>query len=462
MNGNTERLGTTNANFEGRTAHQLREQLDAQGHGGDFNEAFRQWSDVAADFDRIGEYLDTAIKKAAAAHTGTAADASQAAVTPLAEYTRQAREQALAIGSTVSVQGLAHRSVRWDTPENPAAGPPAKEGFESFLPSEWTGHSDRVDVYEEENRVARQAMSAYQDESNARLQSIPAFAPPPPADYALGSDAIATPLENGDPSLSPSSPGGGNDGGPGGGWTSPNNALPAGPDGSGGSGGSGSGFGGGSGGIAGPDGSNGGGSRPGGYGPAPAPGIGTDSNAPGGGPSVPVAPGGNLPHPGGYPPGGPPPGQGGFAPGGGFGGPGVPGGGRAGGPGGPPGGRPGGFGPGGGPGGRVPGGLNGGRMPGGFGPGAGFGPGGPGSPGGGFGPGGPSGVGGSSGGRLPGGGFGPAGGGAAGGAGMAGGGAGGRGGDGEEDKEHQRADYLLEDADVFGDDRKVAPPVFGA
>ncbi|WP_159447791.1 hypothetical protein [Streptoalloteichus hindustanus] len=31
----------------------------------------------------------------------------------------------------------------------------------------------------------------------------------------------------------------------------------------------------------------------------------------------------------------------------------------------------------------------------------------------------------------------------------------------EEDKEHQRPDYLLEDPDVYGDDRKVAPPVIG-
>jgi hypothetical protein len=40
-------------------------------------------------------------------------------------------------------------------------------------------------------------------------------------------------------------------------------------------------------------------------------------------------------------------------------------------------------------------------------------------------------------------------------------GAGGRRGEDEEDQEHYSPDYLLEDDDVFGDDRKVAPTVIG-
>lgn len=39
-----------------------------------------------------------------------------------------------------------------------------------------------------------------------------------------------------------------------------------------------------------------------------------------------------------------------------------------------------------------------------------------------------------------------------------GGGAGSR---GEEDKEHQRPEYLIETEDIFGDVRTVAPPVIG-
>ncbi|TWP53083.1 PPE domain-containing protein [Lentzea tibetensis] len=47
-------------------------------------------------------------------------------------------------------------------------------------------------------------------------------------------------------------------------------------------------------------------------------------------------------------------------------------------------------------------------------------------------------------------------------AGAGAGGAGGRGqGQGEEDIEHQTADYLVETEDVFGDERLVAPPVIG-
>ncbi|MEU5691325.1 PPE domain-containing protein [Actinosynnema sp. NPDC020468] len=49
-----------------------------------------------------------------------------------------------------------------------------------------------------------------------------------------------------------------------------------------------------------------------------------------------------------------------------------------------------------------------------------------------------------------------------GGAGMAGGGgAGGHAGEGEEDVEHKSADFLVETADVFGDERRVAPSVIG-
>lgn len=40
------------------------------------------------------------------------------------------------------------------------------------------------------------------------------------------------------------------------------------------------------------------------------------------------------------------------------------------------------------------------------------------------------------------------------------GGPAGRGSSGE-DKEHQRPHYLIEMNDIYGDDRKVAPPVIG-
>ncbi|MGH3759811.1 MAG: hypothetical protein ACRDTB_18865, partial [Actinophytocola sp.] len=40
-------------------------------------------------------------------------------------------------------------------------------------------------------------------------------------------------------------------------------------------------------------------------------------------------------------------------------------------------------------------------------------------------------------------------------------GAGGRRGDGEDDEERYAPDYLLETEDVFGDDRRVVPPVIG-
>ncbi|MBB5906948.1 hypothetical protein [Actinoalloteichus hymeniacidonis] len=205
----TERLRTTAASFENRTAYELRNQLDAVGYGGDFGKAWREWVEVAYDFEYIGEYLDAAIKKAAAAHSGLAADASQNAVTPLAEFTRQAKEQALAIGSAVSGQGLSHKVVRRAAPLNPAPGPPAKEGFENVLPSSWTGHGDRVEHYEDENRAARSAMYAYQDASNEQLRSFPVFDPPPAVEYRVSEAVPTLPNADDEPSVQPSSVAGG-------------------------------------------------------------------------------------------------------------------------------------------------------------------------------------------------------------------------------------------------------------
>ncbi|MBB4676555.1 hypothetical protein [Crossiella cryophila] len=113
-----------------------------------------------------------------------------------------------------------------------------------------------------------------------------------------------------------------------------------------------------------------------------------------------------------------------------------------------------GGGPGGGGGysGGAGGGGFGGAVPGGFGPGGGA--------GGGLGAGGSAGVG-----RAGGAGFGPAGGGVAGRPGASGMGGMPMGGAGagrkEEDEEHERASFLMETEDIFGDHRSVAPPVIG-
>ncbi|ASO22992.1 hypothetical protein AHOG_26970 [Actinoalloteichus hoggarensis] len=466
-------LSTTSASFEGRTARDLKSAVSGAGHGGSFHDSYAQWSNVAITFGDIGDYIDSALSKAAGAHSGAASDASQGAVAPLAEYARQGQAQAEAIRDVMSLQNLEYTTARLDTPDGQES-PPPKEGFEWVLPSQWTGHGDRMDAYEAENQAARDAMYAYQNETNARLSSVPLFEEPPEVMYSAkgstptdvspdGGSVITTPPTGGGPGSGGwgGLPGGSGDGGP----PSPGGGSGLTPPG---------------GGISPPGGGGGHGvTPPGGHGVTPpggaAPGISPDHHTPsptpvGPGPGAQVPPG----HVGPTPPGGGygQPGPGGFLPGG----PPSPGGpgGQAGGPGG---GRlPGGVG---GPGGaRVPGGIGGGfgggpgggRLPGGFGPGGagGFGPGGPGA--GGFGPGGPGAGGmtgaGGPGARLPGGfgpaggGFGPGGGGAAGG-GMAGGGAGGRGGPGEEDKEHKRADYLLETEDVFGDGIKVAPAVFG-
>ncbi|APU12290.1 hypothetical protein [Actinoalloteichus fjordicus] len=402
------------------------------------------WDHIADRFLAVGEYIESSMAVSRELYHGAASDQFRNSSSPLAVYAIEARDQAaqvaMAIQAQAAYQAVAKAIV-------PIGSPKPEKGFIDSITFGLNGHNDEVKKYDEENQRARDVMTHYQSSTNSTLVALRGFDPPVNtrvtiADPSLRRADDGMPSTFGDSSL----PGGGTDGG--------GSGVPGGGSEGGSHGGShgGGDYGGGSGGSGG---------RGDGPGYSAPPTIGPDFNSPG-----PVQPS-PIGAPLGPPNAGPPPGYfgppgGGPVPPSGFGAPHGPNGNGANpggrgpggvgghGPGGP-GGWPGGFG-------GLGGGPGGGRIPAGFGPGSGggFGPG-SGGPGGGFGPGGSSG-----GGRLPGG-FGPAGGGAGGmGGGVAGGGgAGGRGGAGEEDKEHQRADYLIEMDDVFTDGTKVAPAVFG-
>lgn len=394
----------------------------------------RSWTKIGNTLANLQSSLQNANSKSEIAWQGEAAGSARGYFAGVAKWSGDAAQAAQLTGNKLASQQQAAETAKNSMP--PPVEFSTADAYKMFFsepnPFKWAETVDKIEAKFEEKQQAHERAAEVMNTMSTGFQesgsTMPAFAPPPPMDGgggqnvqppgtgdptknggnppnignigpgSVGTSGIKPPGGGGDTNLSGWVPGGGNGGGPGGGG-----------------------------------GGNGGGQYPGG-GPGQYPGGGPFPGGPGG-------PGGRP----GIPPGGRP-GQG--LPGGGRGGLGGTGGGRGGG--------------GGGGGGGMPGGGRGGMG---------------GGPGGmaaakGFGPGGSSGMLGESGNRSGAGGFGPAGsggmggGGGAGRGGAAGMGAGGMGaggakGQGDEDKEHKAASYLVETEDVFGDGTMVAPPVIG-
>ncbi|AUS79707.1 hypothetical protein C1701_16715 [Actinoalloteichus sp. AHMU CJ021] len=94
---------------------------------------------------------------------------------------------------------------------------PKKEGFEVILPSNWTGHGDRMEAYEAENDAAREVMQTYQNETNNVLMSVPSFEEVPSTTYSAKGTTNPESIGNGIPGGAPSVPSVGGSGGGGGG-----------------------------------------------------------------------------------------------------------------------------------------------------------------------------------------------------------------------------------------------------
>ena len=393
------------------------------------------WTKIGNALVDLQSNLTKATEASKDAWQGKAAGAAQGYFAGVAKWSGDAAQAAQLTGNKLSAQQNAAENAKNSMPEPVefSTADAYKMFFSEPNPFKWADTIDKIEAKFEEKQAAHEQAAEVMNTMSTGFQeagsTMPAFAPPPPMDGGGGGENVPPP-GTGDPSKTGSNPpnignigpGTGNRGlgdlgtsgikTPGGGGdTNQSGWIPGGgTGGGGGGGGTGGGGGGGTGG--------GGGQYPGG-GPFPV--------GPGGRPGV---------------PGGGRPGQG--VPGGGRGGPGGTGGGRGGAGGGMPGGGRGGLGGG-------PGGMAAAK---------------------GFGPGGSAGMLGESGNRSGSGGFGPAGSGGMGGAGGAGRGgaagmgaggmgAGGAKGQGDEDKEHKSASYLVETEDVFGDGTMVAPPVIG-
>ncbi|GAB2996348.1 hypothetical protein [Saccharothrix stipae] len=413
------------------------------------NEQGEAWTKIGNTLAELQSNLTSATAASKGAWQGAAAESAQGYFTNVAAWSGNAAQGAQLTGNKLYTQSQAAEQAKNAMPEpvDFSTADAYKMFFSEPNPFKWAETIDQIEQKFEEKQQAHEraaeVMTTMSQDFQESGSTMPAFSAPPPMDGTGG---------GGDPGK----PGTGEIGGrqtvPSGTGTGTGSGTGMGDLGMPGGGGSGSGSGGGNtnqSGLNGP-GPGGGTTLPGGGGGGnnnlPGGGGGGNNNLPGGG--------GGGPYPPGYfPPGGPnnPNNR----------------------PNLPPGGRPNlPNGPGGG---RGPGGPGGGGM--GRGPGGGGGPGGlaaagRGGMGGGFGPGGSAGTLGEAG-RSGAGGFGPGGSGGPGGAGAAGrggpgamgagmgAGAGGARGQGDEDKEHKAASYLVETEDVFGDGTMVAPPVIG-
>ncbi|MFJ6670812.1 hypothetical protein ACIQMJ_06845 [Actinosynnema sp. NPDC091369] len=399
------------------------------------NEQGEAWTKIGNTLAELQANLTSATAASKGAWQGAAAESAQGYFTNVATWSGNAAQGAQLTGNKLYTQSTAAEQAKNAMPEPVefSTADAYKMFFSEPNPFKWAETIDQIEQKFEEKQQAHERAAEVMTTMSTSFQesgsTMPAFSPPPPMEGTGGS---GDPGQNG---------------------TAQIGSRPTVPSGNGNGTGSGSGFGD----LGVPGGGGGTGSGSGG-GNTNQSGL----NGPGGGTTTLPGPGGlpggggntNIPGPGGgpYPPGIYPPGTGPNQR-----------------PTTPPGGRPPGMpngpgrGPGGGPGGR------------GFGGGPGGGPGGMAAAGrgglGGFGPGGSAGTLGEAG-RTGAGGFGPGGSGGLGGAGAAGrGGAGGMGaggmgagagrGQGEEDKEHKAASYLVETEDVFGDGTMVAPPVIG-
>ncbi|ROP39639.1 PPE domain-containing protein [Saccharothrix texasensis] len=402
----------------------------------------RAWTDVGNALAVLEDGLTTATEQSKDAWQGKAAESARGYFTSVTTWAGDASQGAQLTGTKLRDQREAAESAKHAMPEPVefSTADAYKMFFAEPNPFKWAETIDQIEQKFEEKQQAHERAAEVMTTMSTSFQesgsTMPAFSPPPPME---GSGGSGDPGKNGTGEINgrqtiPSGTGTGTGSGSGFG--------DVGVPGGGGSGSGGSGSGGSGGGNTNQSGWNG---PTGGGTTIPGPGGGGNNTIPG--------PGGGPYPPGVYPPGTGPNGR-----------PTIPPGGRTGLPNGPGSRGPGGGGGGGGGMGRVPGGGG----PGGL---AAAGRGGMGGLGG-FGPGGSAGTLGEAG-RSGAGGFGPGGSGGLGGAGAAGrGGAGGMGagmgagaggarGQGDEDKEHKAASYLVETEDVFGDGTMVAPPVIG-
>ncbi|MEU4769604.1 hypothetical protein AB0H12_40915 [Actinosynnema sp. NPDC023794] len=399
------------------------------------NEQGEAWTKLGNTLAELQSNLSSATAASKGAWQGAAAESAQGYFTNVATWSGNAAQGAQLTGNKLYAQSQAAESAKNAMPEPVefSTADAYKMFFAEPNPFKWAETIDQIEQKFEEKQQAHERAAEVMTTMSTSFQesgsTMPAFSAPPPMEGSGGGDPGQPGTgQIGGRQTVPSGTGTGTGTGtgdfslPGGGGTGGGNTNQSGWNGPGGTTT-----------LPGPGGGGGGNTNIPGPGPGPYP-PGIYPPGPGPGPG----PGPNRPP---MPPGGRP-------------NPNVPGGGGNRGPGGGPGGGGTGRGPGGGPGGMTAAGRGGmGGM-------------------GGFGPGGSAGTLGEAG-RTGAGGFGPGGSGGLGGAGAAGrggpggmgagmgAGAGGARGQGDEDKEHKAASYLVETEDVFGDGTMVAPPVIG-
>lgn len=239
---------TTGANFEGRALNEVREEVLGGPGPAAMSQAGGVYPTVMESLVEFERYVADTISQSKVVRQGVAADASVAAISPMASFARDAQAKAMAGMDGASQAGDHYGRVRASLPE--AMDPPSlwKLAQNVAVPVSAMDPSSNYFVqqgrYDARHAEMTQAMNTYQSSSNSNAASMPVF--DQPQDGVMQAGATPAPYPPPQPRKPGGEGGGRNPGGsgPGGGGSG---GSPGGPPGGGepGSRGPGSGVGGG-------------------------------------------------------------------------------------------------------------------------------------------------------------------------------------------------------------------------
>ncbi len=152
------------------------------------------WYLLAGRLENVRAYVDKAVSGVAASREGAAADAATAAMTPLGAWVDEARRLAHETATAIADQTTSFSTAQASIPE--VVQVPPESGWREWAVVDWATTSDHEQVQSqatEQERIAREVMNGYQNESNGRLAVLPQFAPPVPSEGSLGTGGGARP-----------------------------------------------------------------------------------------------------------------------------------------------------------------------------------------------------------------------------------------------------------------------------
>ncbi|MGH3916617.1 MAG: PPE domain-containing protein [Pseudonocardiaceae bacterium] len=144
------------------------------------------WQRLAGNLTQIRDYVDSAVRGVRASQRGAAGDAAAGALVPMVAWVEEAQRLVNDTRNRIDDQISAFLRTRGNVPEVP---PEPRGGGWKELPlidSFSTSDQEADEAFNaEQERQARAAMMAYQNDTNERVMGVPQFAPPPTGELNL-------------------------------------------------------------------------------------------------------------------------------------------------------------------------------------------------------------------------------------------------------------------------------------